>query len=187
VFELKIPHWTDKRSKVGSGKKIEVSFRPTSENSITHQEPPDLFNTGDAPDLPPRPQTNRPSPPPTSQSPDASVAEQARIIKEYEEQQAALVAKREAEERSRLEQQMSQQREFEELQKQQAERERQAAEALQMQQINLQNNQAAARANELEREILGMRGQYERDQLLLQQYDMVCCDERLSISSDIFL
>ena len=67
---------------------------------------------------------------------------------------------------------MAQQREFEELQRQQAERERQAAEALQMQQLNLQSNQAAARVNDLEREILGLRGQYERDQLLLQQYDM---------------
>lgn len=102
------------------------------------------------------------------------MAEQARIIKEYEEQQAALVAKREAEERARLEQQMAQQREFEELQRQQAERERQAGEALQMQQLNLHNSQAAARANELERDMLGLRGQYERDQLLLQQYDMVC-------------
>ena len=83
------------------------------------------------------------------------------------------MAKREAEERARLEQQMAQQREFEELQRLQAERERQAAEALQLQQLNLQSNQAAARMNELEREILGLRGQYERDQLLLQQYDMV--------------
>jgi huntingtin-interacting protein 1-related protein len=69
---------------------------------------------------------------------------------------------------------MAQQREFEELQRQQAEKERQAAEALQLQQLNLQNNQAAARVNDLEREFLGLRGQYERDQLLLQQYDMVC-------------
>jgi hypothetical protein len=128
---------------------------------------------GDTPELPPRPQSNVNTPPPASQSPDASVAEQARIIKEYEEQQAALVAKREAEERSRLEQQLAQQREFEELQRQQAERERQAAEALQMQQLDFQNNQTAHRINELERDVLGMRGQYERDQLLLQQYDTV--------------
>lgn len=86
-----------------------------------------------------------------------------------------MVAKREAEERARLEQQMAQQREFEELQRQQAERERQAAEVLQMQQLSLQSSQVAARVNELEREILGLRGQYERDQLLLQQYDMVQC------------
>lgn len=139
------------------------------------QEPPDLINSGEAPDLPPRPQTNTDarSPPPVSQSPDASVSEQARIIKEYEEQQAALVAKREEEERGRLELQMAQQRAFEDLQRQQAQREQQAAEELQRQQMSLHNNQAAQRVNDLEREILGMRSQFERDQLLLQQYDTV--------------
>ena len=35
------------------------------------------------------------------------------------------------------------------------------------------SNQAAQRVNELERELLGMRGQYERDQLMLEQYDRV--------------
>jgi huntingtin-interacting protein 1-related protein len=131
-----------------------------------------LLDSGDTPDLPPRPQSKArsPSPPIVSQSPDTTVAEQAQIIKEYEAQQAALVAKREAEERASLEQQMAQQREFEELQRLQAERERQAAEALQAQQAN---SHAAARVNDLERDILGLRGQYERDQLLLQQYDMV--------------
>jgi len=42
------------------------------------------------------------------------------------------------------------------------------------QQMLQYNNQAAQHANELEREILAMRGQYERDQLMLEQYDRVC-------------
>ncbi len=139
------------------------------------QEPPDLLNNGDVPDLPPRPESKtKPStPPPVSHSPDVSVAEQAKIIQEYEAQQRALVSKLEAEEKARLERQLAQQREFEEQQRLQAERERQQAEALQMQQYSLQNNQAVMRVNELEREMLALRGQYERDQLLLQQYDMV--------------
>ena len=44
--------------------------------------------------------------------------------------------------------------------------------AVQQQMAQL-NNQAAVRMQELEREILAMRGQYERDQLLLEQYDRV--------------
>ena len=72
---------------------------------------------------------------------------------------------------------MAQQREFERLQQEAADRARIAQEQLLAQQMNEQmqhvNNQAAMRMNELEREILGMRGQYERDQLLLEQYDRV--------------
>lgn len=95
------------------------------------------------------------------------------MLKEYEEQQAKLQTQRDAEERGRREQEMRLQREFEEAQQLQAERERQAQEQLIASQMSQMNNAAAARANELEREILAMRGQYERDQLLLQQYDNV--------------
>jgi len=95
------------------------------------------------------------------------------MLKQYEEQQAALLAAREAEERHRLELEQQQQREFEQRQREQAERERMAQEQLLQQQMMQMNNQAALQANELERELLAMRGQYERDQLLLEQYDRV--------------
>ena len=45
----------------------------------------------------------------------------------------------------------------------------------QMQQQMMQySNQAAQQVHDLERELLAMRGQYERDQLMLEQYDRVC-------------
>jgi hypothetical protein len=136
-------------------------------------DPPNLLDAGSAPDLPARPKTAA-SPPPTAPSPDAAqVNEQARMLKQYEEQQAALMQAREAEERRRLELERQQQLEFEQRQREQAERERLAQEQLLQQQMMQYNNQAAQQANELEREILAMRGQYERDQLLLEQYDRV--------------
>ena len=114
------------------------------------------------------------TPPPAAPSPDqAAINEQARLLKQYEDQQAALRAQREAEERQRLELENQQQREFEQRQREQAERERQAQEQLLQQQVFQLNNQAAQRQNELERELLAMRGQFERDQLLLEQYDRV--------------
>jgi hypothetical protein len=107
----------------------------------------------------------------------AALSEQARMLKEYEDKQAALLANREAEERRRREAELQRQREFEEAQRQQAERERQAQERLlqeqQQQQVNVYTNQLAARQQELEREMLAMRGQYERDQMMLEQYDRV--------------
>jgi hypothetical protein len=111
-------------------------------------------------------------------SPDAAmVSEQARMLKEYEDQQSRLVSQREAEERARKEQEAAQQREFEQRQREQAERERLAQEQLLQQQMQQQmmqyNNQAAQQMHELEREMLAMRGQYERDQLMLEQYDRV--------------
>jgi hypothetical protein len=43
-----------------------------------------------------------------------------------------------------------------------------------MQQQMMYSNQAAMQqASELERELLAMRGQYERDQIFLEQYDRV--------------
>ncbi|KAA1468016.1 cytoskeleton assembly control protein [Dentipellis sp. KUC8613] len=141
------------------------------------QEPPNLMDSGGAPDLPARPTTTAPpTPPPVAPTPDAAaVSEQARMLKQYEDQQAALQAQREAEERRRLEQQQQQQLEFEQRQREQAERERLAQEALVQQQMQQQmqqyNNQAAQHLQDMEREMLAMRGQYERDQLLLEQYD----------------
>ncbi|QRW24863.1 endocytosis protein end4 [Rhizoctonia solani] len=154
---------------------------PRTKSSLSKSSCSRPFVTrGSAPDLPKRPKSTAApaSPPPTAPSPDptaAQIAEQARMLKEYEDQQAALIASRQAEETRRLEQQMAQQREFEEAQRQQAERERLAQEELLRQQQQAaqfqMNNQAAARLQEMEREMLGMRGQWERDQLMLEQYD----------------
>lgn len=145
------------------------------------QEPPNLTQSGDAPDLPKRPATAAPkTPPQTTATPPADAAmisEQARMLKEYEDRQAAILAEREAEERRRREAETQRLREFEDAQRQQAERERQAQERLlqeqQQQQLNAYSSQIAGRQQELEREILAMRGQYERDQLMLEQYDRV--------------
>ncbi|KAF9076036.1 ANTH-domain-containing protein [Rhodocollybia butyracea] len=138
------------------------------------QEPPNLLDSGDAPDLPTRPKTvapKSPSPPPAP-SPDANAMnEQVRMLKEYEEQQAALIAAREAEERRRQDMEAQQQHEFEQRQREQAEHQRLAQEQLMLQQQQMYNNQAAQQVGELERELLAMRGQYERDQIFLEQYD----------------
>jgi huntingtin-interacting protein 1-related protein len=95
------------------------------------------------------------------------------MLEEYEKQQAALKASREAEERRRLEMEQQQQREFEERQRQQAENQRLAQEQLLLQQQQMYQNQAAHQVAELERELLALRGQYERDQIFLEQYDRV--------------
>lgn len=103
------------------------------------------------------------------------------MLKEYEDQQKALLAAREAEERQRREQEEAQQREFERRQAEQAEQQRLAQEQLYQQQLMQYNNQQAQAVAEqsmnLERELLAMRGQYERDQLMLEQYDRVSENE----------
>ncbi|KAF8078852.1 ANTH domain-containing protein [Lyophyllum atratum] len=137
-------------------------------------EPPNLLDSGDAPDLPARPKTamKSPSPPPSAPSPNAAeINEQARMLKQYEDQQAALQAQREDDERRRLEQEQQQQREFEQRQIQQAEAQRLAQERLMQEQMYNSQAHAAQQAGELERELLAMRGQYERDQIFLEQYD----------------
>ncbi|KAG7098961.1 hypothetical protein E1B28_000849 [Marasmius oreades] len=136
------------------------------------QEPPNLMDTGDAPDLPARPTTAARTSPPTVPSPDAKAREeQARLLKQYEDQQKALQAAREDEEQRRLEEERQQQLEFERRQREQEENQRRAQEQLLLQQQQMYRNQAAQQAGELERELLAMRGQYERDQILLEQYD----------------
>lgn len=87
-------------------------------------------------------------------------------------EQARLEAERDAEQKRAAELQKRQQQEFEEMQRLQAEKERQAQEDLQRQQMMASQN---GRAQELERDILAMRGQYERDQMMLEQYDRVRC------------
>lgn len=94
------------------------------------------------------------------------------MLKQYEDKQAAIQAQRDAEERQRLQLEQQQQQEFEQRQREQAEAQRQAQEQL-MQQQMMYSNQAAQQQSELERELLAMRGQYERDQIFLEQYDRV--------------
>ncbi len=95
------------------------------------------------------------------------------MLKQYEEQQALLQASREAEERRRQELEQQQALEFEQRQRDQAEAQRLAQEQLMLQQQQMYNSQAAQQAGELERQLLAMRGQYERDQIFLEQYDRV--------------
>lgn len=115
------------------------------------------------------------------------------MLKEYEDKQAALQAAKMEEERKARDAEAARQREFEEMQRQQAERERQAQEDLlrqqqmqqQMQQMQM-HDYNAQRMQEVEREMLAMRGQYERDQMMLEQYDQVgsecsiCLSKRLT-------
>ncbi|GAA5986887.1 hypothetical protein JCM10908_000940 [Rhodotorula pacifica] len=139
------------------------------------QGPPSLIDSDDQPDLPrrPPPQQQQSKPPPApSPSDGVDIEEQRRALEEYERKQAALVAQREAEARRAKEEQERQEREFAEQQRLQAQREREAQEALERQ---LREQQLVGmnqgRMAELEREILGLRGQWERDQMMLERYD----------------
>jgi DNA repair ATPase RecN len=101
------------------------------------------------------------------------IREQAAMLKEYEEKQRALEAQKNAEEERRRQQELQQQMEMEEKQRQQAERERLAEEQLRLQHIQQFNDQNAQVVNQLQMEMLAMRGQFERDQIMLEQYDRV--------------
>lgn len=149
------------------------------------QEPPNLMESGEpTPSLPQRPKNNAPparKETPASGEPTASadeIEEQRRMLEQYERKQSALVQQRENEKRKQEEEKARQEREFAEQQRAQAERERQAQEQLMRDQManqynQQQNSQAAEMAQQMEREMLAMRGQYERDQMLLEQYDRV--------------
>lgn len=66
-----------------------------------------------------------------------------------------------------------QQHEFERRQREQAEAQMLAQEQLRQQQLAYSQQAAVQQQSELERELLAMRGQYERDQIFLEQYDRV--------------
>lgn len=138
-------------------------------------DPPNLMDNGEAPQLPKRPPAIKsPTPPPAAPTPDAAmIREQAAMLKEYEDKQRAIEAQRRAEEERRKAMEAQQQREIEEMQRQQAERERQAQEQLMAQQMQQYSDQAGQQVNAMQMEMLGMRGQFERDQILLEQYDRV--------------
>ena len=114
------------------------------------------------------------------------------MLKEFEDkkaEQTRLQNEREAEQRRNAEQAARSQREFEEQQRMQEERDRQAQEDLArqqaMQQQQMQQQQYSGRQMELERDILAMRGQYERDQMMLEQYDRVRQSRILSAFADV--
>ncbi|OWT38954.1 cytoskeleton assembly control protein [Cryptococcus neoformans] len=146
------------------------------------QEPPNLIDNGVAPELPERPTTDkRPerkeTPRPSSpQATQGEIDEQRRMLEEYERKQSALVAQRESDQRRQEEEKRRQEAEYAEQQRLQQERETQAQHQLQEQLLRDQmsqqwTQQQAGQAAQLQQEMLAMRGQYERDQMLLEQYD----------------
>jgi DNA repair exonuclease SbcCD ATPase subunit len=119
------------------------------------QEPPNLIDSGVAPELPERPTAEVRKEPTRSESPAATQGE----IEE--------TAQRRQEEEKRR-----QEAEYAEQQRLQQERERLAQEQLLRDQMSQQyNQQQQGQYTQLQQEMLAMRGQYERDQMLLEQYD----------------
>lgn len=126
---------------------------------------------GDTPDLPARPKTVKPAtPPPAEPVADArQIQEQADMLRQYEEQQAALNRSKAEEEQRRLQREAAERAEFEQKQQEQAERERLAQEQFASQQMQFNNQQAA----DLQRGFFELQSQYQRDQIMLEQYDRV--------------
>ena len=152
------------------------------------QDPPNLLADDDEkPALPRRPAReieSTPSPVTKNGTPDPKDMEDfwsreaQRQQDEYEAEQRRLQQQWEEQQRQQLLAQQEAQRQFEEQQRQQAEQQRLAQEQLLRDQYAAQTQ---GRMAELERENLNARAQYERDQLLLQQYDqrMKALEEQL--------
>ncbi|KAL2107730.1 hypothetical protein VUR80DRAFT_4826 [Thermomyces stellatus] len=142
------------------------------------QDPPNLLAGDDeAPALPARPKQEverkpSPAPAPKNESPDEINEfwknELDRQNREYEEQQRILQEKQQQALLAQQQAQLQAQREFEEQQRRLAEQQKQEQERLLAQQAQWQTQ---GRLAELEQENLNARAQYERDQLMLQQYD----------------
>lgn len=145
---------------------------------IHRQNPPNVFEDDEKPPaLPDRPREATSTPvltAPRSTDPepisDFWSNEQAQEQREFEQTQFQLQQQREAEIQRQQMLALQQQRDFEAQQQMQAEQQRLAQEQLLRDQYQ---RQAQGRLAELEREILNMRGQYDKDQLLLEQYDRV--------------
>ncbi|KAL4400172.1 Sla2 Src-like adaptor 2 [Malassezia pachydermatis] len=133
-------------------------------------EPPSLLASPDVPELPPReaPTPAREPTPPQFEHSQAEIDEQARLLKQFEDKQRLLKEQEEAEARRKEREAQEREREFAARQAEQAEQQRAAQEQLLRSQ---EMNHIHGRVAELERDLLFMRGQYERDQLLLHQYD----------------
>lgn len=145
------------------------------------QDPPNLLaDEENAPSLPARPRADEPvtkpreDTPPRAQSTDPEPInefwknQQARQQEEYAAEQARLQAQWEEARRQQEAAALQAQRDFEEQQRLQAEQQRLQLEQLQREQYA---QQTQGRMAELERENLNARAQYERDQLMLEQYD----------------
>ncbi|KAI9824673.1 MAG: hypothetical protein M1819_000826 [Sarea resinae] len=141
------------------------------------QDPPNLLSEDeDKPALPRRP-TRELDPTPVPRTASAIDPEpinefwkneQRRQQDEYEEEQKRLREQWEAAQYQQQLQSQQAQREFEEQQRLQAEQQRLAQEQLMRDQFQ---QQTQGRMAELEQENLNARAQYERDQLMLEQYD----------------
>jgi huntingtin-interacting protein 1-related protein len=140
------------------------------------QDPPNLLAEDEnAPALPMRPrhETEAPPAPPKNDVDPEPINEfwkneQKRQQDEYAEQQRRLREAQEAAMREQQEAALRAQRDFEEQQRLQAEQQRLAQEQLLRDQYQ---QQTQGRLAELEQENLAARAQYERDQLMLAQYD----------------
>ncbi|KAF3930254.1 hypothetical protein ABW20_dc0105945 [Dactylellina cionopaga] len=151
------------------------------------QDPPNLLAEDDKPPaLPtrpanetPKPRSPSPPPPPAKSIEPQNISDfwstqeaqnqlQQQQQQQYEEEQRRLQEQLEAERLRQQQLHFAQQQEFERQQQAQAEAQRQAQEQLLKDQYE---RQVQGRLAEMERELLNMRGQYERDQLLLEQYD----------------
>lgn len=151
------------------------------------KNPPNLLEEEDGPGLPQRPKsvaetrsmtaTPEPAPIPT---PTPSLPAEAQPIENFWSQDALLAQQQYDAEQERLRQQqaaeeermrqmqLQQQQQFEMQQQQQMEAQRRAQEQLMADQMQ---RHAQGRVAELERDILALRGQYDQDQLMLEQYD----------------
>lgn len=143
------------------------------------QDPPNLLSEDEAaPALPTRPKNEpvtkpRDTPPPREATDPEPINEfwkneQARQQQEFAQEQARLQAQYDEARRQQEAAQMQAQLDYENQQRQQAEQQRMQLEQLQRQQYA---EQTQGRMAELERENLNARAQYERDQLMLEQYD----------------
>jgi huntingtin-interacting protein 1-related protein len=153
------------------------------------QDPPNLLaEDEDKPALPRRPAKEieaAPSPTPRTETNDPKDMEDfwsreaQRQQDEYEAEQRRLQQQWEDQQRQQMMAQQQAQRDFEDQQRQQAEQQRLAQEQLMRDQMAAQTQ---GRMAELERENLNARAQYERDQLMLQQYDqrMKALEEQLN-------
>lgn len=115
----------------------------------------------------------QPSPPPKVAAEPEPISdfwttEARRQQEEYEAEQARLAQQWEEQQRQQQAHQQQAQLDFEEQQRQQAEQQRLAQEQLLRDQYQTHTQ---GRLAELEQENLNARAQYERDQLMLQQYD----------------
>ncbi len=201
MLKFEVSYRSHQRAEAGAGEAFlvlcEISETLVNLAMLPQQEPPNLLETGEAaPSIPKRPAANARAvtPPAASQSPaptQGEIEEQRRMLEQYERKQAALVSQREAEQRKQQEEKERQERDFAEQQRQQQERERLAQEQLLRDQMAQQYNQqqhgqSAQMAAQIEREMLAMRGQYERDQMLLEQYDRVSDETRRSLQHQIY-